>query len=130
MKKLVTIILSLALAVCALLSLTACSLDVNGKTFVYDSYQVRQDLTPSEQELLDGLVEEAKLYKVTFNADGTGVWEIEGYTTIDFTWEQNDAEGKVKFGEDDERVFKAENGKVAVTDEVDSVTFTIYLKQA
>ena len=130
MKKLVTIILSLALAVCALLSLTACSLDVKGKTFVYDSYQVRQDLTPTEQELLDGLVEEAKLYKVTFNADGTGVWEIEGYTTVDFTWEQNDAEGKVKFGEDDERVFKAEYGKVAVTDEVDSVILTIYLKHA
>lgn len=91
MKKLLTVALSLCLAVCALLSLAACSSSVEGKIYTQSGLEgVGVTLTQEQKDYVENnYLKEARKYSWKFKAEGKGeIWSY-GKATDEFTWVQD-----------------------------------------
>nr|MBO4517691.1 hypothetical protein [Clostridia bacterium] len=91
MKKLLTLIVSLCLAMCTVFALTACgSDDVNpaGKTYEFDRVEILEEVTEDEKAFIEAVAAEEMGYvQITFKADKTyAVNLITGQTVQTGTW--------------------------------------------
>jgi len=129
MKKLVTVMLSLALAVCALLSLTACTMNVSGKTFKYEKWTTEAQIDDDTRGLIDAQIDRyvgTMVYE--FKADGKGVATMGGQTA-EFTWKQDGDTLTISLGTE-AHTCKIEGEKVVISDNFDGVAVKIIFKQA
>lgn len=92
MKKFLVITLTFCLALCALLSLTACSSSVEGKIYTQSGLEgVDVTLTETQKDYVEkNYLSEARKYSWKFKAEGKGeIWSY-GKATDEFTWVQED----------------------------------------
>ena len=90
MKKLLTVALSLCLALCAMLALTACTTDVKGKYYTYYGLEgVGITLTQEQKDYIDrNLTNELRKHNLKFKDEGKGEIWTQGSVSDEFTWTQ------------------------------------------
>ena len=89
MKKLLTAIVAVCLAICAALSFAGCSILVGGTVLKYEGYETQGEVSAeSSKAIYDAIENDIKYWYLGFDMKGTFMLTAKGETIAEGTWEQ------------------------------------------
>lgn len=103
MKKILSVFALVAALVLCMTAFAACTPDVDGKTYVFDSVEI--ELTDEGKEAMESM---------GMTIDEMKEWAAEGYEGIEFSF----ADGKVDSGSGDEVEYTQDGGDIIIDDEL------------